>query len=1308
MSRSLISGSTRSEGGVLIPSRSSVAAVGRLVLLVALACVSLGVLAGSASAGHVGVGVFANTGAGNGGSGSGQGELLNPGRAVVHQATGNLLVADTGNDRVQVFAPDGTSGVYLAEFGSGTLDGPTGLAVDEDTGAVYVSDTANTRVVRYETDGQPTPTYTLDAGFASPAAGGALAFDQTANELVVADPADNMVKRFDTTGGAVGTSFDGSTSPAAFTGLLDVAVDSTGDVLVVDSSRSPLDDVEWVTGFPTGSGSRVERFDSTGQWEAAIGPVDGPGSVAVDPDGDRVVVAGRFHAWNSGSNPNLYVFAPDGTPVSESEFNAFYAITPGLAPVGGGSSLLYAVTKDPYGDIYGPTAVHVLEYVDPPAVDVQPASDVTTDAATLNATVNPNDQDASYHFEYKLDTASDWTQTDPQPLPAGTSPVPVDTDIDGLAPNRAYAYRIVASNIGGQTTSSETSFTTDPVPPAVAPLGATAVKTDSAVLQAKVNPHGQTTSYHFQWGTTASYGQTTTPADAGDSHQATTVQTKITGLTPGTTYHYRLVATNATGETEGPDRTVTAAAATTADNCPNAAIRAQQHSTYLANCRAYEQVSPPDKNGNPVVYTAGIGAGLTAGSADGEVAAFSSYGSFAGATHGLSTTYRSVRSETGWATVPASPPPTMPDPHLFGTRGSAWMFASADLSTALYFTEDFHDPSDQNGWPDAYVNRFGAAPELVSRGNGDERLPPRFVVSDLALSGDGSAAVFAPFSAHLQEGAHMVPEDAGRVAGVDFYARERGVTHLVNVAPGGGLASTCGSKLGTGGSASVSGQNVISFDGSHIVFTTPNNFFGSVDASCLEPSQLYVRIDNERTLHVSASQRTTPDPDGTRPATFQGASVDGSVVFFSSSEMLTDDAPAEGGIYRYDTVSEDLELVDGAHNGPGHSAALATVSDDGSHVYFVSDAQLTPQASAGRMNLYVSANGEVAWIGAGVVAASAGLLRDDVADLFEKRQIYAAPDGEHVVFATRAQLTDAEHSEPDTGEPYRAVYLYSESSGSLVCVSCDPAGQRPAGSDPSSDAGISINFNLRHRRAMSDDGQRLVFMTGDRLVSQDVNAEIDVYEFSDGRLSLVSSGQSGNESLLVDMSRDGRSVFFTTVDSLVGQDLDAGDKDMYVARVNGGFVGQQRPEESPRCLGDGCQPSAEAERRLSPGTRSGGGRGDVRSGRAVRSVRLAAVAPASSRRLARSGRLRVRVRVRGGGRLSLRLTASVDGRRRVLAVASRRVSSTRTVAVTLRVRGKAARRWLAKAGAVNVEARLSGVSSPSKRKLRLTTGKGGR
>ena len=84
----------------------------------------------------------------------------------------------------------------------------------------------------------------------------------------------------------------------------------------------------------------------------------------------------------------------------------------------------------------------------------------------------------------------------------------------------------------------------------------------SATIGAAVNPNGQATRYHVEWGLTAAYGSQgpslpTSGTLTGQADHA--VGAQLTGLAPATTYHWRLVATNASGNGNGVDETVTAA-----------------------------------------------------------------------------------------------------------------------------------------------------------------------------------------------------------------------------------------------------------------------------------------------------------------------------------------------------------------------------------------------------------------------------------------------------------------------------------------------------------------------------------------------------------------------------------------------------------------------------------------------------------------------------------------------------------------------------------------------------------------------------
>jgi streptogramin lyase len=93
------------------------------------------------------------------------------------------------------------------------------------------------------------------------------------------------------------------------------------------------------------------------------------------------------------------------------------------------------------------------------------------------------------------------------------------------------------------------------LPPLVLAVGPANVTTTTALLRGKVRANSQATDYHFEYGTTSSYGGSTPERYAGSDHELTAVSAPIDGLEPGTQYHFRLVAENDAGETKGPDRT---------------------------------------------------------------------------------------------------------------------------------------------------------------------------------------------------------------------------------------------------------------------------------------------------------------------------------------------------------------------------------------------------------------------------------------------------------------------------------------------------------------------------------------------------------------------------------------------------------------------------------------------------------------------------------------------------------------------------------------------------------------------------------
>ncbi len=66
----------------------------------------------------------------------------------------------------------------------------------------------------------------------------------------------------------------------------------------------------------------------------------------------------------------------------------------------------------------------------------------------------------------------------------------------------------------------------------------------NATLHGYVNPAGKSTEYHFQWGTSTSYGNNTPSENLGSGTGNVNVSRTISGLKGNTTYHFRVFAKN--------------------------------------------------------------------------------------------------------------------------------------------------------------------------------------------------------------------------------------------------------------------------------------------------------------------------------------------------------------------------------------------------------------------------------------------------------------------------------------------------------------------------------------------------------------------------------------------------------------------------------------------------------------------------------------------------------------------------------------------------------------------------------------------
>ena len=197
----------------------------------------------------------------------------------------------------------------------------------------------------------------------------------------------------------------------------------------------------------------------------------------------------------------------------------------------------------------------------PPSVSTVAASSITTTGAQLNGSVNPEGSATAFHFEYGT-TTNYGSSTTAGSAGSGLSSVTFSTTVNALTQGTAYHYRLVATNSGGTTSGNDMSFTTVASPPVQAPpvvttSAASGVTATGAQINGSVNPNGLSTSYHFDYGRSATYGSSTAAASAGSGSGAVQVHVTLSGLTSGMAYHYRLVATNAVGTANGNDMTLT-------------------------------------------------------------------------------------------------------------------------------------------------------------------------------------------------------------------------------------------------------------------------------------------------------------------------------------------------------------------------------------------------------------------------------------------------------------------------------------------------------------------------------------------------------------------------------------------------------------------------------------------------------------------------------------------------------------------------------------------------------------------------------
>lgn len=238
--------------------------------------------------------------------GTGDGQFNYP-FGVAVDATGNVLVADEGNHRIQKFTSSGDFLLTWGAFGhgDGELYFPAGIAVDV-VGNVYVADQYNNRVQKFTGSG----TFLMviggpgmgDGEFQSPTT---IAVDND-GFLYVVDHGNNRIQKFNPNGEFVLAWGSYGSGPGQFSRPYGVAVDVWGHVFVCELA-----------------GYRIQKFTTGGEFVSSFGDFSSF-DLAVDQGGN--VYVGNANSIVKFDNNGVLLTQWGSTGMDPGQFNRPYGI----------------------------------------------------------------------------------------------------------------------------------------------------------------------------------------------------------------------------------------------------------------------------------------------------------------------------------------------------------------------------------------------------------------------------------------------------------------------------------------------------------------------------------------------------------------------------------------------------------------------------------------------------------------------------------------------------------------------------------------------------------------------------------------------------------------------------------------------------------------------------------------------------------------------------------------------------------------------------------------------------------------------
>jgi hypothetical protein len=746
-----------------------------------------------------------------------------------------------------------------------------------------------------------------------------------------------------------------------------------------------------------------------------------------------------------------------------------------------------------------------------------------------------------------------------------------------LVPETTYRYRLKATNTAGSG-EAEGQFTTG-LPLAITSTFASGLGTDTATLNGQLNPLGSPATGYFEYagegeyeaGIEAAEGEGKSRAEAeaegrgfenaaevpdvtggqsplsfGEGEAAVRQSATLSPLAPASTYHFRLVASDPFGTRVGPERVLTTYGSESAGQCPvNEAFRSGP-SALLPDCRAYELVTPVDKEGGDIVVLPEAfterPAVLAQSALSGQRLAYGSYRAFGGAESSPYTTqYVAARGGGGWTTHGISPrreaalrlPLYSADTELRFLSPElceSWQIPLAEPPLAVGALEGYanlYRRSDQLcGGAPTYTALSTAKPQHFGGGT-DKGGASIYGLELQGVSADGQTAIFAANDSLSGAGAPPNPESGNQT---QLYAKAAGGVgpKFVCVLPGGGTTPFCsagsGEKTQFPHMKTASETGALSADGKRVFWSNVSSGEGKIylRENPLGSGSECATASAPCSVAVSAGGEAM---SGSTKSFFWAGAEDGSSALYSSGVL----ASGSADLYSFTVEGAATKKIAGQVFG------VVGQSENLSRVYFATKEARAgtnveeensegAKAVAGSPNLYLYEAG-----GGGSYRFVATLASADVSlDTRDQNQSsatstkpdhhngQATADGGAAAFMSAAPLTGFDNTDAASAAPCGSeggicdneAFVYDAAArggeGELICASCNPSGARPAGRNVGGGGNQQMwiaartavfETTLYQPQMLAGDGRRLFFESVDPLVASDSNGQIDVYEW---------------------------------------------------------------------------------------------------------------------------------------------------------------------------------------------------------------------